>query len=112
MTRKLIFFFVALISISTAFSQSPKPLRIFIRAGEKTHGPGQHDHPRFLADWKKLLNERGARADGAMNFPNAAQLENSDVLVMYAAEAGTISSEQRAHLEKFLKRGGGLVVIH
>lgn len=112
MIRKLFLLFALFVSLLPAFGQELKPLRIFIRAGVKTHGPGQHDHPRFLAEWKNLLNERGAKADGAMNFPSESQLENSDVLVMYAAEAGTISSEQRANLETFLKRGGGLVVIH
>lgn len=103
---------VAFLFAVTAVAQTEKPLRIFIRAGEKTHGPGQHDHPRFLAEWKELLNQRGARADGAMNFPSAAQLEATDVLVMYAAEAGTISTEHRASLDTFLKQGGGMVVIH
>src|SRR5712691_1256798 len=93
-------------------AKTEPPLRVFIRAGEKTHGPGQHDHPRFLSEWKELLGRRGAKADGAMDFPTAAQLEAADVLVMYAAEGGTISAEQRARLEKFLLRGGGLVVIH
>src|SRR5436309_13627657 len=79
-----------------------EPLRVFIRAGAKTHGPGQHDHLRFLAEWKELLNQRGARADGAMDFPTAEQLERTDVLVMFAAEAGTISPAQRETLDRFL----------
>jgi hypothetical protein len=85
---------------------------VFIRGGVKTHGPGQHDHPRFLGEWTKLLTERGAKVDGAMEFPTAAQLEKTDVLVMFAAEAGTIAPEQRAYLAKFLQRGGGMVCIH
>ena len=89
-----------------------QPLRVFIRAGAKTHGPGQHDHPRFLNEWRKLLEERGAKADGSMEFPSAAQLEQSDVLVLYAPEGGTMSSDERERLARFLKRGGGLVVIH
>ena len=88
------------------------PLRVFIRAGVKTHGPGQHDHPRFLQEWTKLLNERGAQAEGALDFPTAEQLEKTDVLVLFAAEAGTINPGQREYLEKFLKRGGGVVAIH
>src|SRR6266705_2982346 len=44
----------------SGFSQQNKSLRVFIRAGVKTHGPNQHDHPRFLAEWKELLNQRGA----------------------------------------------------
>src|SRR5437762_12611677 len=53
-------------------------LRVFIRAGAKTHGPNQHDHPRILEEWKKLLAERGLKAVGALDFPSAAQLENTD----------------------------------
>ncbi len=87
-------------------------MRVFIRAGEKTHGPGQHDHPGFLKEWQELLNQRGAKASGKLEFPSATELESTDVLVMYAAEAGTIAPEQRANLDKFLKRGGGLVVVH
>jgi type 1 glutamine amidotransferase len=89
-----------------------EPLRIFIRAGVKTHGPGAHDHPRFLEDWRKLLNERGAKADGALEFPDAEQLDNADVIVFYAANAGNVNPEQRKLLEAFRARGGGLVFIH
>ncbi len=95
-----------------AFAQRQQPLRVFIRAGAKTHGPNQHDHPRFLAEWKELLNQRGARAEGALEFPTAEQLENTDVLVIYAQDGMKITGEQRANFEKFLRRGAGLVVIH
>ena len=96
-------------------AQTEKPLRIFLRAGPKTHGPpgnGQHDGPKWLEEWKPLLTGRGAKVDGAIGFPTAEQLHNTDVLVMYTAEGGTITPEQRANLDKFLKRGGGIVVIH
>jgi putative membrane-bound dehydrogenase-like protein len=89
-----------------------EPLRVFIRAGKKTHGPGQHDHPRFLEEWKPLLASRGAAADGALEFPTAAQLEKTDVLVFYCAEGGTMNPDERGRLEAFTKRGGGIVVIH
>ena len=38
-------------------AQAPRaqPVRVFLRAGPKTHGPGEHDHPRFLEEWKVLL---------------------------------------------------------
>jgi putative membrane-bound dehydrogenase-like protein len=89
-----------------------EPLRVFIRAGVKTHGPGQHDHPRFLADWKELLNQRGAKADGSMDFPTPEQLDSTDVIVIFAADGMKIRGEERVQFEKFLRRGGGLVVIH
>src|SRR5688500_15393722 len=81
-------------------------LRVFIRSGPKTHGPGAHDHPRFLREWLPLLNERGARADGAETFPTAAQLAETDVLILHAQEAGTITGNDRANLTTFLARGG------
>ncbi|MGZ8937706.1 MAG: PVC-type heme-binding CxxCH protein, partial [Limisphaerales bacterium] len=93
-------------------SQAAEPLRIFIRSGPKTHGPGQHDHPRFLEDYTKLLNDRGAKATGKQGFPTAQELDNTDVLVMFLAEGGTVSPEDRANLDKFLKRGGGVVTLH
>lgn len=98
--------------VSQLSTQAAEPLRVFIRGGVKTHGPGQHDHPRFLGEWTKLLNERGAKVDGGMDFPTAEQLEKADVLVMFAADAGKISPPQREYLDKFLKRGGGMVCIH
>ena len=101
-----------LVCLCSHAARPDKPLRVFIRAGAKTHGPNQHDHPRFLAEWKEMLNQRGAKADGSMDFPTGEQLENTDVLVIYAQDGMKVVGEQRASFEKFLRRGGGLVVIH
>jgi len=103
---------LALLCLCASSAHAADPLRVFIRAGVKTHGPNQHDHPRFLAEWTKLLAERGMKADGAMEFPTPAQLEATDVLIIYAADGMKIVGDQRANLEKFLRRGGGLLVIH
>ena len=112
MKLKLLAFAVLCFGLLHASAQPEKPLRVFIRAGAKTHGPGQHDHPRFLGEWKDLLNQRGAKADGAMDFPTVEQLNATDVLVIYAPDGMKIIGEERANFEKFLQRGGGLVVIH
>ncbi len=89
------------------------PLRVFIRAGAKSHGPGAHDFPQFLKEWVPLLNERGAKAAGALEFPTKEQLDKTDVLVLHAQEAGNIKiGDERKNLMEFLQRGGGLVVIH
>jgi type 1 glutamine amidotransferase len=94
-------------------SFAAEPLRVFIRAGKKSHAPGAHDFPQFLKDWVPMLNERGAKADGSLEFPTKEQLEQTDVLVLHAQEAGNIKiGEERKNLMAFLKRGGGLVVIH
>src|SRR2546426_12762639 len=89
MKQKLAFALALMLSLAALLAEQNKSPRIFIRAGEKTHGPagnGQHDGPLFLTEWKAMLNERGAKCDGAIGFPTAAQLENTDVLVMYSAE--------------------------
>ncbi len=113
MKRIIAFILTFSLAWQAALAQSDsQPLRIFIRAGEKTHGPGQHDGPRFLKEWKELLARRGAQVDGKIGFPSAEQLAATDVLVMYAQNAGDILPEQRANLDRFLKRGGGIVVIH
>ncbi len=96
----------------SAAVQAAAPLRVFIRAGVKTHGPDQHDHPRFLGEWTQLLGERGAKVSGSMEFPTAAQLEATDVVIVFAADGMKIVGEERARFEKFLQRGGGLVVLH
>lgn len=90
-------------------------LRVFIRAGEKTHGPagnGEHDYPTFLNDWTKLLTERGASVHGALRFPTADELARTDVMIIHKGDGGTCSLSERATLDAFTKRGGGLVILH
>jgi type 1 glutamine amidotransferase len=89
-----------------------RPIRIYLRAGLKTHAEGQHDYPQFLADWSKLLTDRGAIVDGSLHFPTAQELEGVDVIVMYKGDAGYMTTGERAVLESFLARGGGLVGFH
>lgn len=89
-----------------------EPLRVFIRGGQSNRGQEVHAHPRFLGEWTQLLTGRGMKVEGAMELPTAEQLERTDVLVMYAQEGGDVPEEKRPGLEAFLKRGGGLVVLH
>src|SRR5213593_518567 len=65
--------------------QPPAPTgpHVYIRAGLKSHGPGQHDYPQFLADWSKILTERNAVVDGSLHFPTPAEIASTDVIVMY-----------------------------
>jgi len=113
MSRFLRYFLAGCIPLlAAAVLQAADPLRVFIRGGVKTHGPNQHDHPRFLGDWTKLLGERGLKVDGSMQFPTAAQLEATDVVIIYAADGMKITGDERTRFEKFLQRGGGLVVLH
>jgi type 1 glutamine amidotransferase len=91
------------------------PLRVFLRGGPKTHGPagnGLHDAEVWVREWVPLLQSRGATVDGATRFPTADELARTDVLVMFAADAGTILGADRDHLLAFLRRGGGIVCLH
>ncbi|MBL9127164.1 MAG: hypothetical protein JNL97_05940, partial [Verrucomicrobiales bacterium] len=54
--RALIAGLLSMGAVLSAFAADPP--RIFIRGGIKTHGPNQHDHPRFLGEWTQLLGER------------------------------------------------------
>jgi type 1 glutamine amidotransferase len=95
--------------------QSPfttPPVRIYLYAGLKTHAEGQHDYPQFLADWSKLLMNRNAIVDGGLHFPSEKELLNSDVVVIYKGDAGYMSMEDRANLDAYMRRGGGIVSIH
>ncbi len=104
-------------SISSApsphpWDQNPNGMHIYIWAGLKSHYAGQHDYPQFLADWSKVLTEHGAIVDGALHAPRAADLEHTDVVIIYKGDAGYLSEEEKAALEAYVKRGGGLVSFH
>ena len=88
------------------------PVRIFLYGGLKTHGEGQHDYPQFIADWSKLLMNRNAIVDGALHFPSAKDLNTADVVVIYKGDAGYMTMEDRANLDAYLRRGGGIVSVH
>jgi type 1 glutamine amidotransferase len=114
----------AALAVIAAQAQTPGPstpnipgqnrngMRVYLWGGLKTHSPGQHDYPQFVADWSKLLTERGAVVDGALHAPSAADLERVDVVVVYKGDAGFLNDTQKAALEAFVKRGGGLVSFH
>jgi type 1 glutamine amidotransferase len=92
--------------------QNLNGMRVFIWAGLKTHSPGQHDYPQFLADWSKLLTERGAFVNGALHMPSKEALEKTDVVVIYKGDTGYLTDADKAVLEAYVNRGGGLVALH
>jgi type 1 glutamine amidotransferase len=91
---------------------NPNAIKVYIRAGLKSHGPGLHDYPQYLADWSKVLTEHGAVVDGSFHSPTEAELKGIDVIVMYKGDAGYMTEAERATLDAFVKRGGGLVSFH
>ena len=92
--------------------QNPNGVRVYLWTGLKTHGPGQHDYPQFLADWSKLLTERGAVVNGALHPPSREDLDKAEVVVIYKGDVGFMSDNERAALDAFVQRGGGLVSLH
>jgi Trehalose utilisation len=94
------------------WGQNPNGMHVYIRAGLKTHGPGLHDYPQFLADWSKILTDHGAVVDGSLHAPSAAELEHTDVLVIDKGDTGFMTDGEKAALEGFINRGGGIVSIH
>ncbi|HLY41408.1 MAG TPA: ThuA domain-containing protein [Terracidiphilus sp.] len=87
-------------------------MHIYIWAGLKSHFAGQHDYPQFLADWSKILTEHGAVVDGALHAPSAADLEHTDVVVIYKGDAAYLGDLEKSALESYVRRGGGIVSLH
>ena len=102
----------AMVAFACAPLLAQQPLRIFIRASEKTHGAGAHDYPAFLTGWKVLLAQKGAVVSGEQRFPTAEELAKTDVLIVYSSDGGNVAPDERARLDAYLKGGGGIVVIH
>jgi type 1 glutamine amidotransferase len=92
--------------------QNANGMHVYIWGGLKSHGVGQHDYPQFVADWSKVLTEHGAVVDAALHGPSAADLEHTDVVVIYKGDAAYLSDAEKSALEAYVKRGGGLVSLH
>ncbi len=101
-----------LAAVLPVLAQKEKPLRVLIRADDKLHSNGEPDRSKFLQDWTMLLNERGAVATGVSRFPSREQLDKSDVIIINAQEGNNLAPEDRKNLERFIRRGGGIVALH
>src|SRR5690348_16796530 len=75
--------------------QNPNGMHVYLWGGLKSHGPGQHDYPQFLADWSKVLTEHGAVVDGAFHPPSNADLQQTDVIVIYKGDAAYLSDAMK-----------------
>ena len=127
MIRRKLFYGAALMFLAvtrqTAWAQpgrgAPLPqgqnrngMHVYLWGGLKSHNEGQHDYPQFVADWSKILTAHGAVVDGALHSPSSADLEHTDVVVIYKGDAAYLNDSQKAVLDDFVKRGGGLVSFH
>ncbi len=102
---------LAVLAGSTPVDQSPQPLRIVLIDGLKDHGPGEHDYPAWRVAWSDLLSAApGIEVSSARDFPSDEQLNNADVLIFF--QKGSFNASRGASLDRFLKRGGGMVLVH
>lgn len=89
-----------------------KPLRILLSFGDKDHGLDEHDYPRWLERWSKLLPlADGISVATCHDFPTAEQFVAADVVIFYSANGGW-DTNAIAILDDYQKRGGGLVYLH
>ena len=88
-----------------------RPLEIVLVAGDKDHGPGEHDYPAWQRVWAELLAAgRDVEVGTAWDWPAAEAFATADVMVFY--QKGTWTPERARDVDGYLARGGGLVYIH
>jgi putative heme-binding domain-containing protein len=92
--------------------ENPRRLKVVLAGGPKDHGPGEHDYPLWLRRWSGLLaTDASLAVETSEGWPSAKQLESADVIVMYSNNPGWDAAKGE-ELDRFLARGGGLVLIH
>jgi type 1 glutamine amidotransferase len=89
------------------------PLRLVLVASKQDHGPGQHDYPRWQTNWSRFLSNDGANtiAETAWEWPSPAQFDAASAILFYFWNHDW-SPSRREQLDRFLHRGGGIVLIH
>jgi putative heme-binding domain-containing protein len=88
-----------------------RPIKIVLVAGNKDHGPGEHDYPAWQVQWQGLLSAaKEVEADVAWSFPNESQLASADVLIFF--QKGTWDDARQKAMDAYFARGGGAVYLH
>jgi putative heme-binding domain-containing protein len=88
-----------------------RALDIVLVAGDKDHGPGEHDYPAWQRSWSTILGEaENVTVDTAWVWPSDEQWESADIIAFYRYTG--FDEAQGAKLDAFLERGGGAVFIH
>ncbi|QDV37764.1 ThuA domain-containing protein [Tautonia plasticadhaerens] len=92
--------------------EDPGSILVVLAAGRKDHGPGEHDYPLWQRRWSALLaTDEAVRVETADGWPAPRQLDEADVIVFYSNNPGW-DEAKAAELDRFLSRGGGVVLIH
>lgn len=100
------------VPVSETPSAAPKPLKLLLVWGHKDHGPGEHDYPRWRAEWsERLASVPGVSVRTALNWPTPDQWGSADAVVLYHFHQD-YSPARLAELDAFLARGGGVTALH
>ncbi len=88
-----------------------KLLKLTLVAGQKDHGPGEHDYPAWLVQWGQLLAAASeTEVSVAWEFPSDQQCAESDVLIFF--QKGTWNDDRQEKMDQYFARGGGAVYVH
>lgn len=91
--------------------ESLRALHVVLVAGQKDHGPGEHDYPAWLIQWGQLLTAaENVSVSGAWDFPSEDQLAHADVLIFF--QKGTWNDERQSKMDHYLASGRGAVYVH
>ncbi|MFO0922301.1 MAG: ThuA domain-containing protein [Pirellulales bacterium] len=88
-----------------------KRLTICLIAGDKDHGPGEHDYPAWQQAWRALLDAAPeVDVELAWGFPSDDQLDRAKLLVFF--QKGTWNAERANKMDRYFAKGGGATYIH
>jgi putative heme-binding domain-containing protein len=88
-----------------------KPIQLLLVAGDKDHGIGEHDYPRWRSVWARLFSLADkVSVDLAHDWPTAAQWATADAVVFH--RKGNWDAAKEKDFDAFLARGGGVTLIH
>jgi putative heme-binding domain-containing protein len=89
-----------------------RQLRVLLLDAQKDHGPGEHDYPAWKKKWMGLFGKLPkVSVDTAYEWPTDEQLGKTDLMLCYFWNHDWSPARYRA-LDAYLRRGGGLVMIH
>lgn len=91
--------------------ESVRPLKLLLVSGNKDHGKGEHDYPRWREAWSRLFTLADqVKIDLAEEWPTPEQWGSGDAVIFN--RRGDWSGERAADFDAFLGRGGGATFIH
>lgn len=89
-----------------------KKRHVCLAWSKNDHRDGIHTYGAFANKWKAIFEKvDGISASSVMGFPDEEQWERSDLVVFFLTQQ-TVSDKQYAVMDKYLQRGGSVMVIH